>query len=161
MGEPLHERRICRASGQMPVEFLLDTERGSEKCQVRIDHDQPADILKRAELAFKRMLYQYSKPFEFSDSRSVLDCSFKDARLVEMPAYQETVLSRRSWISTASYEDHLMNGHGIINSSKREEVTAINHVLVARQEKTGWLALGCQVSGSCHDLGTRRNEGKK
>src|ERR1700722_6602706 len=146
MIELLHQRRIYRAPSQMPVEFLLDTESGSEKCYVRVNHGQPAHILKRAEFTFKRMLYQYSKPSEFSDRGSVIDCSFKDARLVEMPAYQKTVLSQLACITTASCENHLVNDHGIINSSKRDEVPAINHVIAGDQEKTAWLAWGWLMS---------------
>src|SRR5580704_954574 len=159
--ELLYQRRIYRAPSQMPVEFLLDTGPGSEKCYVRVNHGQPAHILKRAELTFKRMLYQYSKPSELSDSGSVIDCSFKDARLVEMPACQETVLSKFACITTASCEDHLANDHRIINSSKRGEVRPINHIVAGHQEKTAWLARRWPVSDSCHDLGTRGNQGEK
>ena len=102
---------ISKGSTALPAKYLssscLDTGPGSEKCHVRVDHRQPAHILEPAELTFKRLLHQYSKTSKFGDSRSVLDCSCEDARLVEMTAYQNTVLFRCAWVSTSGCEDHL------------------------------------------------------
>src|ERR1700733_3897135 len=87
--ELLHQGRIYRTPSQMPVEFLLDTGYGSEKCQGRVDQRQPTHTLEGAQLTSKRSLHQYSNPPEFSNTRSVLKCSFEDACLVEMPAHQK------------------------------------------------------------------------
>src|ERR1700677_3460611 len=98
-----------RTASQMPVEFLPDTGYGSEKCHGRVDHRQPTHILERAKLTCKRWLHQYSNPPEFADTRSVLDSSFEDACLVEMPAHQKTVLSQLACITGSRYEEHLIN----------------------------------------------------
>jgi hypothetical protein len=52
----------------------------------------------------------------------------------EMSAYQQTVLSQSVCIIAARYEDYLVNDPRIVDSSKRGEVTKINHVLLGNHE---------------------------